>query len=61
MVSVYLWFTFGWMLWGKFETEYQARMFIAKYPKKQWKIELPQHLDNIIPIIELDSRDSKTR
>lgn len=48
MVSVYLWFTFGWMLWGKFESEHQACAFIAKHPNKQWKIETKQIKDNVI-------------
>ena len=49
MVSVYLWFTFGWMLWGRFESEHHAKMFVAKYPNKQWKITNRQHNDNFIP------------
>ena len=48
MVSVYLWFTFGWMLWGKFDSEYHAKQFVAKHPNKQWKISSLQHDDNII-------------
>ena len=61
MVSVYLWFTFGWMLWGKFENEHQAKMFVSKYPKKQWRIQLPEQQDNFISIIGTELRNSKTQ
>lgn len=48
MVTLYYWSTLGWIKHGRFETEYAAKHFANKYPRKSWKIQSQEYQDNVI-------------
>ena len=56
MVTLYYWSTAGWVKYGKFESEYLAKQFAARYSKKQWKLQPQEYEDNIIRQVDQHSR-----